>query len=259
MRDSKQIEQSRRKNRLNKSWIRILGLLIFIIGIVCIIASFELPIWVPKERAKAVSDITMVTGQILVSVSVTGLLFEQFGYADYTTRRICDALAQDEVLDILSQERKEEMKDRLFEDIYLGRSPEPDPLCLVKQLDGDIERLLADYYYEEFFTSCDISVVETQDGQKLFRKQIHRNLTACPIQTGRECTLERLYRVQRPGLKDGTKDRNGVVLDAVKITELIIQDETLTEGTEEDIRDFYLKKARRRTPLPYIQRSMRWS
>ena len=234
----KSSKQSSCSNRLYKSWIHILGFLILAIGVVCIIASFEIPVWVPAKRAEEFSDVTMVIGQILISISVTALLFEQFGYADYTTRRICDVLVRNEVLDILSQKRKEELKDRLFEDIYLGRQPEPDPLRLVDQLDEDIDRLLADYYYEFYYISCDISIVETLQGQKLFRKQIHRNLTARPIQTGKECTFKRLYQVQISGLEKDAKDKDGNPLAAVKITKLVIRGETLKEGENED---YYLK------------------
>lgn len=158
----KSSKRSSWSNRLNKSWIHILGFLILTIGVVCIVASFEVPIWVPAKRAEGFSEVTMVIGQILVSISVTALLFEQFGYADYTTRRICDVLVRDEVLDILSQKRKEELKDRLFEDIYLGRLPEPDPLRLVEQLDEDIDRLLADYYYEEYNRSTKSPISKAQ-------------------------------------------------------------------------------------------------
>lgn len=228
-------------SRLGRGWMRILGLLILVLGVVCVLMAFELPVWVPPERTEQISDLAMTIGQTLISIAATALLFERYGYADYTTKRVCDALARDEVLNVLSPKRKEELKDLLFEDIYLGHQPSADPLSLVDQLDQDIDRLLENYYYEEYYTSCDISIVETMDHQKLFYKQIHRNFTAHPIRTNCECMLERLYRVRISGLGEDTRDLNGNPLSAVQIKKLVIRGKDLKEG-----KDYQLKVE----PLP---------
>lgn len=226
------IKQRKRQRRLNKGWMLFVGILAVIVGISLIFFSSHVPQWIPTEYSQLISSTVMPLGQVIISVAVTALLFEHFGYVDYTTNRVCDALARDEVLNVLTSGRKEELKDLLFEDIYLGHQPDQDPMQLVRQLDKDTDELLADYYYEEYHTSCDISIMVAQDGQYYFRKDIHRTFTAKPIRADHKCQLSRLYHSSTNDIPSGTRDSLGHELTAVSFTRLVFNDKPLEYGKD---------------------------
>ena len=183
----------RQQRQLNRNWMLLVGALAILTGVILIYLSSHLPEQMPEEYRDMTASTIMPLGQVMISISITALLFERFGYVDYTVSRVCDALTRDEVLNVLDARRKEELKELLFEDIYLGHQPAQDPGQLVQQLNEDINVLLADYYYEEYHTSCDISIITAQDGQRYFRKHISRIITVRPIQADRQCELTRLY------------------------------------------------------------------
>lgn len=224
-------KRKRQRRHLNRNWMLLVGALAIFTGIFLIYFSSHLPKQLPIQYADMISSTLMPLGQVIISISITALLFERFGYVDYTVNRVCDALARDEVLNVLDAERKEELKELLFEDIYLGRQPAQDPSQLVKQINTDINTLLSDYYYEEYHTSCDISIITSQDGQRYFRKHISRIMTVRPIQMDRECKLTRLYHLSTNNISSGIKDQEGNVLSPVQFVELSIGDKTLPPET----------------------------
>ena len=229
--------RKKRQRRLNRNWMTLIGIVGITIGIVLTIISLHFPSWFPKKWEEVFSSIFMSGGQVALSISVTSMLFEHFGYVDYTVNRVCDALADDAVLNVLTDSRKKQLKDILFEDIYLGRQPAQAPKELVEQLDGDIDTLLEDYYYEEYYTSCDISMVTAQDGQRYFRKHIHRALTIRPIRKEKSCRVTRVYYLRTNDIPSGTRDLRGDPLQPVKFLQVTVNNRELAEGTDYSLED----------------------
>lgn len=224
--------QKKHQRRLNKIWMILIGILAIAAGVGMIILSFFLGDWLPEGYGDTAASTVMAVGQVAISVSVTALLFEHFGYVDYTVNRVCDALAHDEVLNVLNDSRKKELKDILFEDIYLGRQPAQAPKELVEQLSVDIGDLLESYYYEEFHTSCDISLIIAQDGQRYFRKHVHRTITMKPIQQGGQCRASRLFFLRTNGIPEGTKDIWGNELLPVQFLQVRVNDQPLEQNRD---------------------------
>lgn len=239
-------QRQKRQRRLNKIWMVLIGILAIVAGVGLIILSFQLPDWLPEGYGETASSTLMAVGQVAISVSVTALLFEHFGYVDYTVNRVCDALSRDEVLHVLDDARKKELKDILFEDIYLGHQPAQAPKELVDQLDKDIDTLLKDYYYEEFHTSCDISMVTAQDGQRYFCKHIHRAITVRPIRKEKPCQVSRLFYLRTNDIPSGTKDLRGNELLPVKFLKVVVNDQELEEG-----KDYHLDGRKDKDAGPY--------
>lgn len=231
-------KRKQRDRKINKGWRSMTGALLVLVGIAAVIASVGLP----EAHRGAVSAISMTVGQALISIGVTAFLFEHFGYVDYTVDRVCDALARDEVLHVLEKDRKKELKGILLEDIYLGRAPALDPQLLVRQLNNDIGRLLEDYYYEENYVTCDISLVTAQDGQEYFRKLIHRFFTVRPIQEGKDCCLDRLYFSRTNPIPDGVFDEENKAIRPVQFTSLYIDDKKLEFGTDYTVSEEELER-----------------
>ena len=60
-----------------------------------------------------------IVGQTIMSISISSLLLEWFGYVNYTRKRMCEILAEDEVIKILDMNRKKELKSALIKNIYM--------------------------------------------------------------------------------------------------------------------------------------------
>lgn len=224
--------QKERQRRLNQHWMVQGAIIIAIVGVIVILFSSVLKKWLPVKYGEMAASMVIALGQAAVSISVTALLFERFGYVDYTVERVCEALADDGVLNVLNDDRKKELKDILFEDIYLGRQPAQDPKALVNQLSTDIGDLLNSYYYEEHHTSCDISMITAQDGQRYFRRHVHRAVTIRPIRQGRECRVSRLYFLRTNGIPAGTRDCFGNELLPVKFLRVSVNDRPLEQDKD---------------------------
>ena len=142
-----------------RAWYRLCGLSILFKPLI------------PKDYSEVVASTCSTLGQIAISIGVTGMLFEHSGFADYAVRRMCDVLLRDETLRSLNMDRKQELKNLLFKNIYLGNKQTDDSHALLNQLDKDTDKLLSDYYYEEYITYCDMSFMETADGQILIAQE----------------------------------------------------------------------------------------
>lgn len=228
--NNKKDRKKENRKRLNSEWIRLVGGVIIIVGLVFVIGA-QLSISLIAGRfGDVINSILMPLGQVLLSIGVTARVFEHFGYADYTTERVCEALASEEVLNVLNEQRKIELKDMLFEDIYLGRQPEKAPQELVHQIEGDMEALLADYYYDEYHTFCDISLFEDKNGRRFIKKKIHRTIMIKPIRAGKRCKVDGLF-YSRTNKIDAVGD-DGETLAPVKFDSLYIDDVKMKEGID---------------------------
>lgn len=216
------------EKRLNKSWIFLSGTIIIALGIIIILVSFLLKPRIPETYSEVVASTCITLGQIAISIGVTAMLFEHSGFADYAVRRMCDVLLRNETLHSLNMNRKQELKNLLFKNIYLGNQQTDDSLTLLDQLDKDTNKLLSDYYYEEYITYCDMSLVETEDGRTLLHKNMRRIFTAKPIQDGKICNLERLYYVRISGPHGTIRDKSGQEIQPLSIPKVVINNKVLT-------------------------------
>lgn len=216
------------ERRLNKSWIFLSGTVIIALGVITILLSILCKPLISKDYRDVVASTCSTLGQIAISIGVTGMLFEHSGFADYAVRRMCDVLLRDETLRGLSMDRRQELKNLLFKNIYLGSQQTDDSLALLDQLDKDTDKLLSDYYYEEYITYCDMSFVETADKRILLHKNMRRIFTAKPVQEGASCKLERLYYVRISGPHGTIKDKSGQEIQPLSILRVVINDKILT-------------------------------
>lgn len=224
------------EKRLNKSWIFLSGTIIIAFGIIIIFVAFLLKPLIPETYSEVAASTCITLGQIAISIGVTAMLFEHSGFADYAVRRMCDVLLRDETLRSLNMDRRQELKNLLFKNIYLGSQQTDDSLALLDQLDNDTNKLLSDYYYEEYITYCDMSLVETENGQILLHKNMRRIFTAKPIQDGATCKLERLWYARISGPHGTIRDKSGHRIQPLSIPKVVINNKVLTPK-----KDYYLK------------------
>lgn len=211
---SRYYQKKDNRNRINKGWILLLGILLFVIGIVLTIVSIIID---EKLLDGVLKNTTLTLGQILISISATAILFEHFGYVDYAVKRLCDAFTRDEVISTLSKEKKKEFKNTITKDLYLQGSIDENSVELITLLDSDMDQILSDYYYKEHITYIDF-FVEKIEGHKYFHKIIRRTFTVKPIKYGKTCRLDGILFLRTQLLeKTGETEINNIIINSLKI------------------------------------------
>ena len=93
---------------------------LFAFSIIGCLAGILLIVIAPKIQLLSNHKSTVETiGQTIISISFSSLLLEWFGYVNYTRKRMCEILAEDEVIKVLDLKRKKELKSALIQDIYM--------------------------------------------------------------------------------------------------------------------------------------------
>lgn len=129
--------------------------------------------------AKGMPTVLNGFGSLLISISSGSLLLEWFGYVNYTRKRMCEVLCEDEVIKVLDLERKKELKSALIKNIYMSNAPElqNEENNISTIMDNEMDNILQEYYFEEYIIYVDLSVIE-HEGKKYFKKKMRHTLTA---------------------------------------------------------------------------------
>ena len=132
-------------NKISLWGVGVVGILV---GIVLILISYHI------NFKDDVNSVIQMIGQTVISISVSSLLLEWFGYVNYTQKRMCEILAEDEVINILDMKRKRELKSALIKNIYMPNANfEENNIATI--VDDEMDKVLKGYYYDEYITYID--------------------------------------------------------------------------------------------------------
>lgn len=132
-------------------------------------------------------------GSLVVSISSGTFLLELFGYVNYTRKRMCEILCEDDVLNVLTVDRKRELKTALLNNLYMPNKDLGDN-NIVQVIDNEMDNILKDYYYKEYIMYVDIGITEI-NGIKYIRKEIKKTYEAETI-NNQNCTIDNLLKIQ---------------------------------------------------------------
>lgn len=132
-------------------------------------------------------------GSLLVSISSGSFLLELFGYVNYTRKRMCEILCEDDVLEVLTTQRKKELKTALLNNLYMPNKDLGDN-NIVQVIDNEMDNILKDYYYKEYIMYVDISIKEIK-GVKYISKTIKKTYEAETI-NNQNCIIDKLLDIQ---------------------------------------------------------------
>lgn len=150
---------------------------LFAFSIIGCLAGILLIVIAPKIQLLSNHKSTVKTiGQTIISISFSSLLLEWFGYVNYTRKRMCEILAEDEVIKVLDLKRKKELKSALIQDIYMP-GKHIDENTIVNVIDKELDNILSDYYYEEFIYYIDCTKIE-KNNTAYIQKDIRITFTA---------------------------------------------------------------------------------
>lgn len=165
-------------NKLSLFGVALLGISI---GIILILISNNFP--------RYESTIGMI-GQTIITISASSLLLEWFGYVNYTRKRMCEILAEDEVIQVLDMDRKKELKSALIKNIYMYNAPslqlEENNISTI--IDNEMDNILKDYYFDEFIMYIDASIKNINEELHL-KKKIRTTCTAKTVNK-QNCILD---------------------------------------------------------------------
>ena len=132
-------------------------------------------------------------GSLIISISSGSLLLELFGYVNYTRKRMCEILCEDDVLNVLTVPRKKELKTALLNNLYMPNKDLGDN-NIVQVIDNEMDNILKDYYFKEYIMYVDISIIEIA-GIKYIKKEIKKTYEAETI-NNQECVIDNLLKIQ---------------------------------------------------------------
>ena len=154
----------------NKFGLYAISIIGVILGITLIAFSKNVP---------DVENTLNTIGQLMITVSLGSLFMEWFGYVNYTRKRMCEILVEDEVIKVLDINRKMELKSALIKNIYMYNAPmlqnEENNISTI--IDNEMDNILRDYYFEEYIIYIDVAVIE-YEGKKFIRKKFRHTFTA---------------------------------------------------------------------------------
>lgn len=199
-------EDKKKKEEKELNIMAIVGTsaLVLIVGVILCV----LP--VPDTHLK---EILFSIGQLLISVSVGTLLLDWFGYVNYTRKRMCEILSENEVLKVLSKERKRDLKTAILNNLYMPNKDLGEN-NIVSAIDNEMDNILKDYYYKEYIMYIDIDVVDLE-GKQYIKKTIRKVYCAETI-NNETCQLKNLLYMQINPVRKK---------DTVSLKELYINDE----------------------------------
>lgn len=167
-------------------------------------------------------------GQVLITVSIGSLLMEWFGYVNYTRKRMCEILAEDEVIKVLDLQRKKELKSALIKNIYMYNAPklQNEEHNISTIIDEEMDNILCDYYFEEYIIYIDVSIDEI-NGKKYIKKKMRHTFTAKTINNQETILLSPISTYLKPPKEDA--------VEAFKLEKFIIN------GEYQDVKNWQIK------------------
>ena len=208
-------KESKKEIFFNKMSLWGVGVVGALIGIILIFISYH---YTFKDD---INSVIQMIGQTVISISVSSLLLEWFGYVNYTQKRMCEILAEDEVINILDMKRKRELKSALIKNIYMpNASFEENNIATI--VDDEMDKVLKGYYYDEYITYIDAYKQPIGDNTYI-KKDIRVTFTAKSVR-GDKCTIERLLSTY---LKD-IEDKDDSYNKPVTLKKLVVNGEDIT-------------------------------
>ncbi len=179
-------------------------------GFVCILIS---------KYFQELHDVINNLGSLLISISSGSLLLELFGYVNYTRKRMCEVLCEDDVLEVLTTHRKKELKTALLNNLYMPNKKLGEN-NIVQVIDNEMDNILKDFYYKEYIMYVDICIVEI-NGKKYIKKEIKKTYTAETI-NNQDCSIKNLLEIQITPVD--------IDVETVKLNYLYINNELIPEA-----------------------------
>lgn len=114
---------------------------------------------------------------------------EWFGYVNYTRKRMCEILVEDEVIKVLDIDRKKELKSALIKNIYMDNAPslQNEENNIVDIIDKEMDNILRDNYYDEYIIYIDASIF-SQNNKNYLQKKFRHTFKAKTINK-KKCIL----------------------------------------------------------------------
>ncbi len=230
------LSKNKKEEIFNKISLCTFSIIGFLIGLLIIAIGPSIPFLSNYKQSLE------TIGQTVISISFSSLLLEWFGYVNYTRKRMCEILAEDEVIKILDLKRKKELKSALIRNIYMPRQSQMEENNIVNVIDKELDNILSDYYYDEYISYIDAYKIQTNNVTYI-KKDIRVTFTAKTLKKKR-LTLERLISTYMEPISN-TKELKPFELRKLLINEKDytknFKDEIEAHNNDKNLKDIYSK------------------
>lgn len=250
----------RQRRRWEKFSTGLIGICLAIIGIVMLYINYSMEnnnrlkglITVVDDKGQSVEveyndtnstipNILLYNGGIIfITLGLGSLLLELYGYATYFQKRVSEVFTEKEMLNLLTDEYKQQLKYNVFESLY---SPDTkDSKEILALFDNNLAELLSSIYYNSFDLKVELSI---QD-DKYIVKRFVRTIEICEINTKKKNYYKDIIDIYCEELGDETLvpfELESIAIDGKPTSEYAViptSDQTGEEG-ERYIRHYSCK------------------
>lgn len=110
---------------------------------------------------------------IMIVLSIGTMLFELFGYLSFFRKRIAEVFTRKELVNILSNDYKKELKFNLLQSIY--KLDTEDKSAILNLFDNQLSDVLQTYYYNLYDLHMECCIDDI-DGKKYITKRITKHI-----------------------------------------------------------------------------------
>lgn len=169
-------KDKQKTKKAEKEMLHLPGLALILIGLmgfaIILIVKMVFFDFLSSPFFVAFDEIFTNVSNVFIAVGLGSVILEFFGYIKYIKERLRDILIDDEYLEILNVEKKEELVNKLEEELYYPGVKYVDRTSLFHVVKDEIKPLLKEYYFEEYLirVKCEIY------NQKYFKKSIYKKI-----------------------------------------------------------------------------------
>lgn len=176
----------------------------------------------PDTYVKIVQPIIYNVGVIVIVLAVGTMLMELFGYLQFYRKRIAEVFADKELVNLLNDDYKKELKTSLLQSIYNPDTTESKEL--ISLFDNRLSNIMDTFYYSEHNTFVECQLLESQ----YIKKTITRVLEIKEINSQKQNFFEDLMCMSYKDLETGCN------YEAFKMQSIEINGELLEEKKDYD-------------------------
>ncbi len=193
-----QESQTQKEKILEKKNIFCYASLVVCLGIILLLVICKLDalyVTNTNEHYMFYRYVQPICNNIADSAIILGLgtlLLDLFGYLSYSRKRISEVFTEQQMVDILNEDYKKELKLNLLKSIYKPNTEDSEKLLSL--FDGKLSAIMDTYYYNSYMFFLKCSIISIGD-RKYFEKRVDKVVTYKEVNSNKTNTIETIIKI----------------------------------------------------------------
>lgn len=231
-----------KEKRWQNIQISLVGLVFILIGIMFLGINHVHDYSVLNQKLTATPDETVSSvglydgllypifnnlGITLIALGCGSLLLELYGYASYFKKRVSEVFTEKEMISLLSNEYKRELKSSVIQSLYAPNTDDSNELLSL--FDKQLAELLSTLYYSDFDLKVELSLLN----DKYIKKTFVRTITIEEINSLNQNWYKNIFEITCKKLEDDyipPYKLTGIIVDSVPVCDFKQPEGQLIQG-----------------------------